>query len=53
MSFSQEAKNDLCTISLKNKCCKASLLYGMLLFSGIYTGMPVNSTVPELALANL
>lgn len=37
MSFSQDAKNDLCTISLKNRCCKVSMLYGMLMFSGTFT----------------
>lgn len=53
MSFSQEAKNDLCTISLKNKCCKASLLYGMLLFSGIYTGTRIKLITETEGVASL
>ncbi len=29
-SFSQEVKNELCTAKTKMRCCRASLLYGML-----------------------
>lgn len=29
-SFSQEVKNELCATKIKSKCCRASLLYGML-----------------------
>lgn len=35
MSFSQELKNSLCAIDVKNECCRRSLLYGILLFSGM------------------
>ena len=29
-SFSQDTKNEICTVRLKNKCCRESMLYGML-----------------------
>ena len=30
MSFSSDIKNSLCTLNVKQKCCKKSLIYGML-----------------------
>ena len=30
-SFSQEVKNEICSERFKNKCCRASLLCGMIL----------------------
>lgn len=36
MSFSQETKNNLCTVNCKKRCCKHSMLYGMLLFANTF-----------------
>lgn len=38
MSFSQETKNNLCTISCKKRCCKHAMMYGMLLFANTFQG---------------
>ena len=53
MSFSQDAKNDLCTQSIKKRCCKTSLLYGMLLFSGVFTGNRIKLITETEGVANL
>ena len=31
MSFAQDTKNDLCAVACRNRCCRMSLLYGLLL----------------------
>ncbi len=36
MSFSQDTKNSISSENIKNKCCKRALLYGMLMFSGVF-----------------
>ncbi len=53
MSFSQNAKNDLCGQSIKKRCCKISLLYGMLLFSGTFTENRIKLVTETEAVANL
>ena len=53
MSFSQDAKNDLCTQSIKKRCCKISLLYGMLLFSGVFTGNRIKLITETEGVASL
>ena len=37
MSFSKDAKNDLCALPVKNTCCRRALLYGMLLCGNVFT----------------
>ena len=36
MSFAQETKNDLCGIVCRHRCCRSSMLYGMLLPSNTF-----------------
>jgi len=53
MSFSQEAKNDLCGQSVKKRCCKISLLYGLLMFSGLFTNNRIKLITETEGVANL
>lgn len=36
-SFSQDVKNEICAVRTKQKCCRASLLYGMLFGLTVFT----------------
>ena len=36
MSFSSDTKTQLATIEISKKCCKRSLLAGMLMFSNVF-----------------
>lgn len=53
MSFSQDTKNDLCGLSLKKRCCKVSMLYGMLLFSGVFAENRIKFITETESVANL
>lgn len=37
MSFSPEAKNELCKVKIEKDCCVHALMYGLLLFSGSFS----------------
>ena len=36
MSFAQDTKNDLCAIACRSKCCRMSMLYGILLCANTF-----------------
>ena len=37
MSFGKDTKNDLCALPVKKPCCRAALLYGMLLCGNVFS----------------
>ena len=53
MSFSQDAKNDLSLQSVKKRCCKISLLYGLLMFSGLFTSTRIKFVTETEGVSNL
>ena len=53
MSYSQELKKQLAEKDIKKKCCRCSLLYGLLSMRGVAVGDEVTLTVDAGAVADL
>ncbi len=53
MSFSYDTKCELCTIKLKNDCCKLSQLYGMVLFAQNIGSDSLKITTENVLIVNL
>ncbi len=53
MSFSQETKNNLCSVNCKKRCCKHSMMYGMLLFDNTFTEQKIKLITENEKLSEL
>ena len=53
MSFSFDTKCEICDVKIKNRCCKASLLYGMVLFAQTITPSKLKITTENVVAINL
>lgn len=51
MSFSSEAKNEMCRAAIQKKCCIRAELYGMLLYCNSYTGHEIKIITEHRAFA--
>ncbi len=53
MSFSSEIKTTVSAVNIKNLCCRAAVLYGMLYPQNEFTGAPLNFTTDNEGVTNL
>ncbi|MBE6636403.1 MAG: DNA-binding protein WhiA [Ruminococcaceae bacterium] len=51
-SFSQEVKNEICAVRTKQRCCRASLLYGMIFGATVFSpnALMLDTENPSVAL---